>query len=93
MIKEGYSMMPPQVRDYTDPALESTVKYSKICLDKAHQVADVMIEQYELHSPTAWVYLDKLKVQAGDASKIAMEHTGTILENAQVFFQHFFQIR
>ena len=94
MIKEGYGMMPPQVREYTDPALESTVKYSKIGLDKAHQgyvqVADVIIEQYELHSPTAWLYWDKLKVQAGDASKVAMEHTGVILEHAQVLVRDFY---
>ena len=30
MISEGYSMLPPQIREFSDPALEATAKYSKI---------------------------------------------------------------
>ena len=29
MISEGYSMLPPQIRELSDPALDATVKYSK----------------------------------------------------------------
>ena len=49
MVKEGYSSLPPEVHQYTDPALETTVKYCSIGYDNAkhyyNQAADVILER------------------------------------------------
>jgi hypothetical protein len=56
MVKEGYAMLPPKVLEFTDPALEATVKYSTVAYDKSkemyNQAAIVILEQYKIHSPT-----------------------------------------
>ena len=94
MVKEGYAMIPPQVREHTDPILEASVKYSQLGLNKVKegyvQVADVIVEQYELHLPTATTYWDKLKTQILDASKVGLEHGGVMLEHVQVLVRDFY---
>merc|ERR1711953_770634 len=94
MVKEGYAMIPPQVREHTDPILEASVKYSQLGLNKVKegyvQVADVIVEQYELYLPTATMYWDKLKTQIHDASKVGLEHGGVMLEHVQVLVRDFY---
>ena len=76
-IKEGYSMLPPQFREFSDPALDATVKYSQIGLEKAKegyiQVADVIVEQYHIYLPTINLYWKQVKTSAIDIGSKALD--------------------
>ena len=70
MVLEGYSMLPAQVREYTDPALRATSHYSALAFIKVkegcNQGADVIIEQYNIYSPTIWEYCQQAKARTGE---------------------------
>ncbi len=56
ICRENYAKLPPQVKEYTDPALDATVKYSLLAKEKVisgyDQASDFVIAQYTQHSPT-----------------------------------------
>merc|ERR1712045_589439 len=65
MVKEGYSSLPPEIHAYSDPALDATAHYLKLGFcqirDSYNQVADVILDQYKIHSPTVKNYLNQFK--------------------------------
>ena len=68
MVLEGYSLLPPQVREHTDVALETTSKYAKMGFAKAQegydQAVQIILEQYKIHSPKAWQHWHEFSLLA-----------------------------
>merc|ERR1719462_504099 len=87
MISEGYSMLPPQILEFSDPALEATAKYSKIGLAKAKkgyiQVADVIVEQYHIYLPTINIYWNQVKSGAQSIGSQALDHGTKVTSGVQ----------
>ena len=89
MVLEGYSMLPHEVRQYTDPALQATSRYTALGLSKAKegcsQAADVIFEQYKIYSPPVWQHWEQFKLTASEATSKAMEHGRAMTEHVVVF--------
>ena len=85
LISEGYSTLPPQVREFSDPALEATSKYTKLGLAKVkegyNQLADVIVEQYYSNLPTINLYWKQVKSGAQNLGAQALDH-GTKVTNS-----------
>ena len=85
MVKEGYSSLPPEVHQFTDPALDATSHYFKIGTGKAKEgynhIADVILEQYKIHSPTGKIYINQCK-------DTIFLYTSKVRENAVILIGH-----
>ena len=85
MVKEGYSSLPPEVHQFTDPALDTTSHYLKIGTVKAKEgynhIADVILEQYKIHSPTGKIYINQCK-------DTIFLYTSKVRENAIILIGH-----
>jgi len=94
MVKEGYSSLPPEVQAYTDPALDATGHYFKLGFcqirDGYNHVADVILDQYKIHSPAVKNYLIQIKDSLVLAGNQICENVALVFGTISTQFQELY---